>query len=104
MIETRDEIFLIMEYAERGDLMQFVRSREKLEESQAANLFLQIVEAIEYIHSVGVAHRDIKPTNILLTKDLQVKLADFGLSNTYKPGSKLSSSCGSPCYAAPEII
>jgi|JI6StandDraft_1071083.scaffolds.fasta_scaffold09610_6 5'-AMP-activated protein kinase catalytic alpha subunit len=104
MIETREEIFLVMEFAERGDLMQYVRSREKLDEPQAATLFLQIMEAIEYIHSVGVAHRDIKPTNILLTKDLQVKLADFGLSNTYKPGGKLSSSCGSPCYAAPEII
>jgi serine/threonine protein kinase len=39
-----------------------------------------------------------------LTNDLKIKLADFGLSNTYKPGTKLSSSCGSPCYAAPEII
>jgi serine/threonine protein kinase len=65
---------------------------------------MEIINAVEYIHSIGVAHRDLKPSNILLTNDLKIKLADFGLSNMYREGSKLTSPCGSPCYAAPEII
>lgn len=63
-----------------------------------------MVSAVEYIHSIGVAHRDLKPSNILLTNDLKLKLADFGLSNMYREGTRLSSPCGSPCYAAPEVI
>lgn len=101
MIESREEIYLVMEYAEKGDMMQYIRAMDKIEEEEAAILFIQIVEAVEYIHSVGIAHRDLKPSNILLTSKMQVKLADFGLSNTYKPGTRLTSSCGSPCYAAP---
>lgn len=56
------------------------------------------------MHSLGIAHRDLKPNNILLTKDKVVKIADFGLSNMYKIGNKLQSPVGSPCYAAPELI
>lgn len=93
-----------MEYAEKGDLMQYIRAVDRIDEEEAANLFLQILEAVEYIHSMGIAHRDLKPSNILLTERMEIKLADFGLSNTYKPGTRLTSSCGSPCYAAPEII
>jgi serine/threonine protein kinase len=53
------------------------------------------------MHSLGIAHRDLKPGNILLGKNKQIKIADFGLSNVYKPGGRLKTSCGSPCYAAP---
>jgi serine/threonine protein kinase len=65
---------------------------------------MEIINAVEYVHSIGVAHRDLKPSNILLTSDIKIKLADFGLSNMYREGCKLTSPCGSPCYAAPEVI
>lgn len=92
---------MIMEFAERGDLMGYIKGKESLGEEEAAGLFSQVLDAVEYIHTMGIAHRDLKPTNILLTKDMKIKLADFGLSNTYKLGSRLTTSCGSPCYAAP---
>jgi len=49
-------------------------------------------------------HRDLKPENLLLDYDKGIKLVDFGLSNTYKQGELLKTACGSPCYAAPEMI
>ena len=59
---------------------------------------------IEYISKLGIVHRDLKPENLLLDHDNHIKLVDFGLSNTYKPGETLKTACGSPCYAAPEMI
>jgi 5'-AMP-activated protein kinase catalytic alpha subunit len=59
---------------------------------------------VEYLHTHQVSHRDLKPENILLDGDNNVKLADFGLSNIMKDGIFLYSSCGSPNYAAPELI
>jgi len=93
-----------MEYAQRGDLIGYIRSQQKLGEEEAARLFSEVILAVEYVHSVGVAHRDLKPSNILLTSELSIKLADFGLSNMYSEGTRLTSPCGSPCYAAPEVI
>ena len=53
---------------------------------------------------LGIVHRDVKPENLLLDDRLNLKMVDFGLSNTYKDGEKLITACGSPCYAAPELI
>jgi 5'-AMP-activated protein kinase catalytic alpha subunit len=63
-----------------------------------------LISGIEYIGDLGIAHRDIKPENLLLDEQKNLKIVDFGLSNTYKQGEKLSTACGSPCYAAPELI
>ena len=59
---------------------------------------------MEFLHSKGIAHRDLKPENLLLDKYKNLKIVDFGLSNTYKAGDTLQTACGSPCYAAPEMI
>ena len=75
-----------------------------MEEHQARRIFQQIIFGVEYLHTHQVSHRDLKPENILLDADNNVKLADFGLSNIMKDGIFLYSSCGSPNYAAPELI
>lgn len=51
-----------------------------------------------------MVHRDLKPENLLLDRNHNIKIVDFGLSNTYQPGELLKTACGSPCYAAPEMI
>jgi carbon catabolite-derepressing protein kinase len=62
------------------------------------------MSGIEYSHRLNIAHRDLKPENVLLDEGLNAKLADYGLSNQMVEGEFLKTSCGSPNYAAPEII
>lgn len=59
---------------------------------------------MEYFHKLNIAHRDIKPENLFLDDNLNLKVGDFGLSNIFGPETLLKTSCGSPCYAAPEMI
>lgn len=103
VIETNNEIILIMEYAPGGELYNLI-SKGRLSEEEARRIFQQIIFGLEYLHAHQVAHRDLKPENILLDEDGNVKLADFGLSNVMRDGIFLYSSCGSPNYAAPELI
>jgi len=56
------------------------------------------------LHKLGIVHRDLKPENLLFDGNKNILIVDFGLSNLYKPGSLLKTACGSPCYAAPEMI
>lgn len=103
VIETNNEIILIMEYAAGGELYDVI-SKGRLNEEEGRRIFQQIIFGLEYIHAHQVTHRDLKPENILLDEDGNVKLADFGLSNVMRDGIFLYSSCGSPNYAAPELI
>ncbi|XP_054902350.1 NUAK family SNF1-like kinase 1 [Poeciliopsis prolifica] len=104
VFESRDKIVIVMEYASRGELYDYIQERKRLPETEARSIFRQIASAVHYCHKNGVVHRDLKLENILLDKDLNVKLADFGLSNNFQTGSLLQTYCGSPLYAAPEIV
>ncbi|XP_071332511.1 NUAK family SNF1-like kinase 1 [Trachinotus anak] len=104
VFESRDKIVIVMEYASRGELYDYIQERRRLPEADARSIFRQITSAVHYCHKSGVVHRDLKLENILLDQDLNVKLADFGLSNHFQRGTLLQTYCGSPLYAAPEIV
>ncbi|KAK2851500.1 hypothetical protein Q5P01_007776 [Channa striata] len=104
VFESRDKIVIVMEYASRGELYDYIQERRRLPETEARGIFRQIASAVHYCHKNGVVHRDLKLENILLDQDLNVKLADFGLSNHFQRGTLLRTYCGSPLYAAPEIV
>ena len=104
-IWSEKHIYIIMEYVDGNHLFNYINSLRKLTEIKASKFFVQLISCLEYIHILGIVHRDIKPENILLTKNKsQIKLVDFGLSNSYKYGTLLKTACGSPCYAPPEMI
>uniref|UniRef100_A0A6A7GAJ8 non-specific serine/threonine protein kinase n=1 Tax=Hirondellea gigas TaxID=1518452 RepID=A0A6A7GAJ8_9CRUS len=104
VIETPTDIFVIMEYVSEGELFDYIVSHGRLAEDEARLFFQQIISGVEYCHTHMVVHRDLKPENLLVDHKQNVKIADFGLSNMMKDGFFLGTSCGSPNYAAPEVI
>jgi 5'-AMP-activated protein kinase, catalytic alpha subunit len=100
IIESRTDIYLIMEYASGGELFDYIVKVKKIGEREACEYFKQIISGIEYLNSIGVVHRDLKPENLLL-EGKSIKIVDFGLSNLYTESQLLKTACGSPCYAAP---
>jgi serine/threonine protein kinase len=97
-------IYIVMEYCENGDLCQQLQTYGRMDDPCARNVFRQLVNAVHYLHDRGIAHRDIKPENILLGADFSPKLADLGLCHTDAVNHLLSTPCGTPCYASPEIV
>lgn len=105
IIETKYIIYLVEEYVQGKELNDYLYTKGKLSETEACKFFHQIISGLSYLHYIGIAHRDFKPENILLTNDNKVlKIIDFGLGNTYKKGQLLKTACGSPCYIPPEMI
>ena len=102
--ETRKHLCMVMEYVEGGDCANLLKNMGPFPADMARFYFAETVLAVEYLHSFGIVHRDLKPENLLLDFDKGIKLVDFGLSNTYKSGELLKTACGSPCYAAPEMV
>jgi serine/threonine-protein kinase Chk1 len=102
-------VWMALELAEGGDLFDKIEADEGVAEDVAHLYFTQLVSAIRWCHGKGVAHRDIKPENMLLSKNGDLKLADFGLATQYihqKTGERklCGMVCGSPPYIAPEIL
>ncbi|BAE62740.1 unnamed protein product [Aspergillus oryzae RIB40] len=102
--ENRGEIYLVLEYVEGGELFNYITENGPLQEFEAVKLFRQILAGLGYCHRFGICHRDLKPENILLDSQGNVKLADFGMAALQREGYWLKTSCGSPHYAAPEIV
>eukprot|EP00931_Biecheleriopsis_adriatica_P060043 TRINITY_DN36031_c0_g1_i1.p1 TRINITY_DN36031_c0_g1~~TRINITY_DN36031_c0_g1_i1.p1 ORF type:complete len:650 (-),score=108.60 TRINITY_DN36031_c0_g1_i1:66-2015(-) len=104
IIETPRQLYLIMEYACGGELFDYIVEHGRAEEKDACRFLHQILAGVERVHDMNVVHRDLKPENLLLDDRQDIKIVDFGLSNTFQDGQLLQTACGSPCYAAPEMI
>ncbi|KAM7318866.1 hypothetical protein ACRRTK_021978 [Alexandromys fortis] len=104
VIETESKTYIIMEYVAGKDLRMFLREVRCLKEQEARPIFQQVVLAVHFLHQRRIAHRDIKLKNILIDRDGNVKLCDFGLAIQLAEGQMLEELCGSLPYMAPEIL
>lgn len=106
VLATRTKIFFVMEFASGGELFQKIATG-RFSEDLSRRYFHQLISAVQYCHSLGVFHRDLKIDNLLLDEDLNLKVSDFGLSATLdeiRPDGSLHTLCGTPAYLAPEIL
>jgi len=107
VVDTPDTLYLVLEFVSGGELFDAIVNKGSYSETDAAKIVRQIMEAIQYVHSLGIAHRDLKPENLLLSgeegKADFIKIADFGLSKDFGE-EQLSTSCGTPDYVAPEVL
>ncbi|POY73642.1 hypothetical protein BMF94_3177 [Rhodotorula taiwanensis] len=104
--EDDQRIWLVLEYVDGGDLLDYVMKRRGLKESEVREISLMICEAVAYLHSRGITHRDLKPENLLLTRGEHpvCKVTDFGLAKMANDQTRLTTMCGTPTYLAPEVI
>ncbi|CAO2658124.1 Nn.00g073840.m01.CDS01 [Neocucurbitaria sp. VM-36] len=135
MVETERHIGIILEYASGGELFDYILNHRYLKDGPARKLFSQLISGVGYLHRKGIVHRDLKLENLLLDRNKNIIITDFGFANTFSPTDELSeeieyrlgdkdfirslgmdgtdgtrrgdlmqTSCGSPCYAAPELV
>ncbi|KAF1944601.1 Pkinase-domain-containing protein [Clathrospora elynae] len=135
MVETERHIGIILEYASGGELFDYILNHRYLKDGPARKLFSQLISGVGYLHRKGIVHRDLKLENLLLDRNKNIIITDFGFANTFDPNDDLSeeieyrlgdkdyirslglegsdaarrgdlmqTSCGSPCYAAPELV
>lgn len=102
--ENKNDLYLILEYIEGGELFDYLIKKGKLQEYEAVNYFKQIINGINYLHQFNICHRDLKPENLLLDFNKNIKIADFGMAALEVNERLLETSCGSPHYASPEIV
>ena len=104
VIETSQYLYLVMENIDGKELFDYIIHKRRLSELEACKFYQQLISCIEYLGKMKITHRDLKPENLLLDKKKNIKLVDFGLSNIYKNNELLTTPCGSPSYAAPEML
>ncbi|KAJ4912263.1 CBL-interacting serine/threonine-protein kinase 4 [Raphanus sativus] len=107
VMATKTKIYLVVELAAGGELYARIRRLGRLRESEARRYFQQLASALAFCHREGIAHRDVKPQNLLLDRDGNLKVSDFGLSALPEHRSSegmLHTSCGTPAYTAPEVL
>ncbi|KAK1752556.1 Serine/threonine-protein kinase KIN4 [Echria macrotheca] len=137
MEESERHYGIVLEYASGGELFDYILNHRYLKDNSARRLFAQLVSGVGYLHKKGIVHRDLKLENLLLDRNRNIIITDFGFANTFDPNEELSeeeelnlsdrefvkragldkvktngsrkgdlmqTSCGSPCYAAPELV
>lgn len=137
MSETERHIGIVLEYASGGELFDYILNHRYLKDNAARRLFAQLISGVGYLHKKGIVHRDLKLENLLLDRNRNIIITDFGFANTFDPADELTedqevglgdrefvkrtgldktkpngmrkgdlmqTSCGSPCYAAPELV
>ncbi|KUI70473.1 Serine/threonine-protein kinase KIN4 [Cytospora mali] len=137
MEESERHFGIVLEYASGGELFDYILNHRYLKDNAARRLFAQLVSGVGYLHKKGIVHRDLKLENLLLDRNRNIIITDFGFANTFDPAEELSeeeennlsdrefvkrmglnlvkptgtrkgdlmqTSCGSPCYAAPELV
>jgi protein-serine/threonine kinase len=135
MVETERHIGIILEYASGGELFDYILNHRYLKDNAARRLFAQLISGVGYLHKRGIVHRDLKLENLLLDRNRNIIITDFGFANTFdatdelsediefnlgnkdyikamglegtdnaRRGDLMQTSCGSPCYAAPELV
>jgi len=108
IFEFPSKVFIIMEIADNGDLLDYIKKQGKRPDAESKRLFGDIAHGMEYLHGQEIVHRDLKCENLFLFKNYKVKIGDFGFARMCVDdrGNKILSQtyCGSAAYAAPEIL
>ncbi|XP_052058381.1 testis-specific serine/threonine-protein kinase 1-like [Mytilus californianus] len=104
IMEFHNKVYIVLEHAGHGDLLEYIKLRGAFSDEQAKVIFRQIIRAIDYLHDNKVVHRDMKCENILLDQRNTVKVSDFGFARESEAGDISKTFCGSAAYAAPEIL
>jgi len=101
--ENSKRLYILMEFASKGNLFKLLRKKERFTEKESFFFFMQTCSAIHFLHSHQIMHRDIKPENLLITEDKLLKLCDFGCCARFNDKAKLNF-CGTIEYMAPEVL
>lgn len=101
--ESTKHLYLVLEYCSNGELFDYLVARKHLEPELAVHLFRELIYGLDYLHAHAMCHRDLKPENILLDENDHIKIADFGFARWMRTNIA-ETSCGSPHYAAPEVV
>ncbi|CAN6448297.1 unnamed protein product [Victoria cruziana] len=107
VMASKNKVYFVLEYVKGGELFTKIAKKGKLKEGEARKYFQQLINAVDYCHSRGVYHRDLKLENLLLDEDGNIKVSDFGLSalaQQIREDGLLHTACGTPNYVAPEVI
>ncbi|KAK6508063.1 hypothetical protein TWF506_010171 [Arthrobotrys conoides] len=102
--DSQDEIYLVLEYVSGGDLLQYMTRKRFLPEKEVARLFKQLITGLSHLHRFSIYHRDLKHENLMMDQNGNVKIGDFGMAALQPAGQRFKSACGSPNYAAPEVV
>jgi len=104
ILHLNGKVYLIMEMAGHGDLLEYIKLRGAIPEEKAKGMYIQLAQAISYLHRKDIVHRDLKCENVLLDVKNQIKVSDFGFARRVIDNELSHTFCGSAAYAAPEIL